>query len=76
MQEHSGYTANTRIRNEFEGQEYKKGSETALRRVVQLGKTSIIAARATTARLRLAATTGIPERTAQAALSGRKKRTM
>ncbi|MNF04871.1 hypothetical protein [Pseudomonas putida] len=75
-QEHSGYTGNKRVRNEFEGQEYKKGSETALRGVVQKRKASIIAASATTAQLMRAGTAGIPERAAQAALSGRDKRTM
>ncbi|MFJ2984291.1 MULTISPECIES: hypothetical protein [unclassified Pseudomonas] len=75
-QEHSGYTENKRVRNEFEGQEDKTGSEMSLRGVVQVRKASIIAARPATARLMLAGTTGMPERTAKAVVSGRDKRTM
>ncbi|AXM97150.1 hypothetical protein DVB73_15825 [Pseudomonas plecoglossicida] len=75
-QEHSGYTANERVHNEFERQEGEKRSEMTPRGTVQERKASIIAARATTTRLMLAGTAGIPDCTAQAALSGCDKRTM
>ncbi|BBH43720.1 hypothetical protein KU43P_01970 [Pseudomonas sp. KU43P] len=63
-QEHSGYTGNQRVRNEFERQEDKKRSEMMLRGEVRARTASIIAARAATARLKLAGMAGIPERTA------------
>jgi hypothetical protein len=47
-QEHSGYTENKRVRNEFEGQEDESKGVKPLRGRVRVRQTSIIAARAAT----------------------------
>jgi hypothetical protein len=75
-QAHCGYTENERVRSGFKGQIDEKSNEKALRGVVRVRKASIIAAMRTTARLMRAGTAGIPDCTAQAAHSGRDKRTM